>query len=534
MQRKSHLNTLRTLALAGIASAILPLTAQPAQAAGTLTVAMTAGDLPVTTGNPDQGFEGFRFVGWNLYDALINWDLSKSDKPSDIKPGLATEWHVDPANHKRWLFTLRQGVKWHDGCDFTADDVVWNFKRISDQKAPQFFIQQFALSRAYLTNYDGIEKVDDHTVAITTKFEESLFPYDMSYVLMISRCRAEALNLNWDAYAAQPSGTGPYRFTSATAHERMELAPNTAYWDKARVPKQDKLVLLPMPEAATRTAALLSGQVNFVEAAAPDAIPVLKRAGMQIVTNTYPHNWPYILNFTRGPFTDLRVRRAANYAINRDDVVELVGGLATPEYAEVPPSLPYYGHPMTYPYDASKARALLKEANCLPCKITLAISTSGSGQMQSLPMNELVKQQLEDAGFQVTLDVMDWNALLDVSRSGVPKYPNVDGLNASRGLLDPVSAIIKPVSTAYWSPAGSNWGHFGTPEADALVKQIFEEFDPEKRMDLLTKLNEYESEQALMIFVVHDLNPRALSPKVHGFVQAQNWFQDLTPITVSP
>jgi peptide/nickel transport system substrate-binding protein len=516
-----------------VAGGLLALTPS-ARAAGVLKVAMTAGDLPVTTGNPDQGFEGFRFVGWNLYDALINWDLSKSDRASDIKPGLATEWHVDPANHKRWIFTLRQGVKWHDGCDFTADDVVWNFQRISDPKAPQFFAQQFALSRAYLTNFDSIEKIDDHSVAITTKFVESLFPYDMSYVLMISRCRAEALHYDWNAYALQPSGTGPYRFSGMTAHERMELVPNNDYWDKARVPKQDQLVLLPMPEAATRTAALLSGQVNFIEAPAPDAIPVLKRAAMQIVSNTYPHNWPYILNFTRGPFTDLRVRQAANYAINRDDVVDLVGGMAIPQYAEVPPSLPYYGHPVVYKYDRTKARALLKEANCLPCKVTLAISTSGSGQMQSLPMNELVKQQLEDAGFEVTLNVMDWNALLDVSRSGVPKYPNVDGMNASRGLLDPVSAIIKPVATAYWSPAGSNWGHFGTPEADALVKQIFEEFEPEKRLTLLTRLHEYESEQALMIFVVHDLNPRAMSPKVHGFVQAQNWFQDLTPITVDP
>ena len=521
-------------AITGLIAGGLVASMPSARAAGVLTVAMTAGDLPTTTGNPDQGFEGFRFVGWNLYDALINWDLSQGDKASDIKPGLATEWHIDPANRKRWIFTLRQGVKWHDGCDFTADDVVWNFQRVSDPKVPQFFTLQFALSRAYLTNFDGIEKIDDHTVAITTKFVESLFPYDMSYVLMISRCRAEALNYDWNAYASQPSGTGPYRFAGVTAHERMELSPNQDYWDKARVPKQDRLVLLPMPEAATRTAALLSGQVNFIEAPAPDAIPVLKRAGMQIVSKTYPHNWPYVLNFTRGPFTDLRVRQAANYAINRDDVVDLVGGMAIPEYAEVPPSLPYYGHPVIYKFDKAKAHALLTEANCLPCKVTLAISTSGSGQMQSLPMNELVKQQLEDAGFEVTLNVMDWNALLDIARSGVPKYPNVDGMNASRGLLDPVSAIIKPVATAYWTPAGNNWGHFGTPEADALVKQIFEEFDPEKRLALLTKLHEYESEQALMIFVVHDLNPRALSPKVHGFVQAQNWFQDLTPITVDP
>src|SRR5947199_9595117 len=96
-----------------------------AQAAGTLTVGMTAGDIPVTTGNPDQGFEGYRFVGYNLYDSLLLWDLSKADKPSEIKPGLATSYEIDPSDHKRWIVHLRHGVKWHDGCDFTADDVVW-------------------------------------------------------------------------------------------------------------------------------------------------------------------------------------------------------------------------------------------------------------------------------------------------------------------------------------------------------------------------------------------------------------------------
>src|SRR5499427_4795259 len=91
------------------------LGAAAAQAGGTLTVGMTAGDLPVTTGNPDQGFEGYRFVGYNLYDSLALWDLSKNaaDKATDIRPGLATEWHVDEANDKRWIFRLRDGVKWH-------------------------------------------------------------------------------------------------------------------------------------------------------------------------------------------------------------------------------------------------------------------------------------------------------------------------------------------------------------------------------------------------------------------------------------
>ena len=85
-----------------------------ARAQGVLTVAMTAGDIPVTTGNPDQGFEGFRFVGNTLYDGLIGWDLSKPDQPATLRPALATEWHIDEANPKRWIFTLRDGVTWHD------------------------------------------------------------------------------------------------------------------------------------------------------------------------------------------------------------------------------------------------------------------------------------------------------------------------------------------------------------------------------------------------------------------------------------
>ena len=521
---------------ATVAGAVMASVAasQGAHAAGVLTVAMTAGDIPVTAGTPDQGFEGFRFVGWSLYDALARWDLSSSDKASDIVPGLATSWEIDPANHKRWIVHLRQGVKFHDGCDFSADDVIWNFGRITDQKAPQFYTQQYAFNRAYTTNYAGIEKLDANTVAITTNFVESLFPYTLSYIPMVSRCRAEALKYDWQAFAANPSGTGPYRFANMTPHERLELLPNKEYWDKARVPHQDRMVLLPMPEAATRVAALLNGQVNFVEAPPPDAIPRLKSAGMTIVMNTYPHNWPYILNFEKGPMKDLRVRQAANYALNRDDFVELLGGTAIAEYAMVPPSMPYYGHPMIYKFDPTKATALLKEAGCYPCNITLAMSTSGSGQMQPLPMNELFKSQLEAVGFKIDFKVMDWNSLIEVSRSGVVKYPDIDGINGSRALLDPVSALIKPVGRAYWSPAGSNWGHFYSDDTEQTVQAIFNEFDPVKQLALITKLHELESQYAVMIFIVHDLNPRALSPKIKGFVQAQNWFQDMTPIEVLP
>ncbi|HYZ64082.1 MAG TPA: ABC transporter substrate-binding protein [Acetobacteraceae bacterium] len=521
----------RVLASLGAGVALLAVSAT-AQAQGVLTVAMTAGDIPVTTGNPDQGFEGFRFVALNLYDALINWDLSKSDTPAVIKPGLATEWHVDEANPRRWIFKLRSGVKWHDGCPFTADDVVWNFGRF-DEKAPQWNPQQFALSRAYLPNFAGVEKIDDSTVALTTKVPSSLFPYEMSFVVMTSRCRAEALKYDWNALANQPSGTGPYKFDRMVAHERLEFVPNPEYWDKARIPKQDRLVLLPMPEASTRTAALLSGQVNFVEAPTPDAIPRLKSAGMNVITNFYPHNWSYQLNFVNGPFKDKRVRQAANYALNRADFVELLGGVAIEGPADFPPSSPWYGKPMLYKYDLAKAKSLLQQAGCLPCKITLAISTSGSGQMQPLPMNELLKSQLEEAGFQVNFKVMDWNALLALARGGVDTAPDVDGINVSRAVQDPINGMTRFMQKVQWSPNGGNWGHYHSEKAEQLISTAFNEFDPAKRDEMLRRVHEFMVDEAVMIWVVHDLNPRALSPKVQNFVQAQSWFQDLTPITVA-
>ncbi|MFC0410164.1 ABC transporter substrate-binding protein [Roseomonas elaeocarpi] len=515
-------------------TALLAAAPAPSRAESVLRVAMTAGDVPLTAGLPDQGFEGWRFVGYNLYDSLVLWDLSRSDRIADIKPGLATSWQVDPNNNKRWVMQLRQGVKFHDGCPFTAQDVVWNMERYTKESAPQFNARQFAFARGYLTNYDGVEAVDEHTVAFTTKTPDSLFPYNLSFLMMVSRCASEAVKNDADAFARNPSGTGPYRFSRMVPGERLELVPNRDYWDKERIPKQDRLVLLPMPEASTRTASLLSGQVDWIEAPAPDAIPRLKSSGMQVITNAYPHNWAYQLNFVDKPFNDIRVRQAANYALNRDDMVELLGGIALPGYATLPPSTPYFGNPVRYEYNPDKAKALLKEAGCLPCKVSFAISTSGSGQMQPLPMNELVKAQLEAVGFEVNLEVMDWNALLQVSRDGVDKNHNISGINISRATQDPFNGMLRHVMTAQWAPKGSNWGHFTDPKIDELVDQVMNTFDAEKRLPLLTQIHERMSEQAVMIWVAHDLNPRALSPRVHNFVQAQSWFQDLTNVTVDP
>src|SRR3954454_11866336 len=93
-----------------VAAAIVMGAAVPAFAQGTLRIGMTASDIPLTTGQADNGGEGMRFTGYTVYDALINWDLSSATKPSDLAPGLATSWAADPADKTKWIFKLRDGV----------------------------------------------------------------------------------------------------------------------------------------------------------------------------------------------------------------------------------------------------------------------------------------------------------------------------------------------------------------------------------------------------------------------------------------
>src|SRR5712691_10672149 len=113
------------VALAGVAGA-----------QGTLRVGMTASDIPYSGGQPDNGFEGFRFVGYQLYEPLIAWDLTRSDRPAPLVPGLAESWEVRKDQPTKWVFKLRRNVKFHDGSAFTADAVVFPRPPITTHDPP--------------------------------------------------------------------------------------------------------------------------------------------------------------------------------------------------------------------------------------------------------------------------------------------------------------------------------------------------------------------------------------------------------------
>ena len=519
-----------------------------------LRIGMTAADIPRTHGQPDQGFEGNRFTGIPMYDGLTQWDLSSAEKPSVLIPALATEWAVDATDKTKWVFKLRPGVKFQDGSDFTAAAVVWNVDKVLNKEAVQFAPDQIGVTVSRMPTLKSARMVDPLTVELTTSEPDAFLPINLTNLYMASPAHwdaklkavpasvtdpAERAKQAWTAFAADPSGTGPFKGTRLVPRERFEMVANKAYWDKAKVPKVDRIVLLPLPEANARTAALLANQVDWIEAPSPDAVPQIKSRGFTVHANAQPHVWPWQLSFVEGsPWTDIRVRHAANLCVNRAELKELLGGLMEIPKGTVPPGHPWWGNPkFEIKYDAEAAKKLMTEAGysaAKPAKVKVLTSASGSGQMQPLPMNEFMQQALKECHFDVQLEVGEWNAVFTNWREGA-KHANARGANATNvtfAAMDPFFAMVRFTSTKAFPPVSNNWGYFGNDEFDKLIADARTSFDGAARDAALAKLHARIVEEAPFVWVAHDVGPRATSAKVKGVVQPKSWFIDLTPILV--
>jgi ABC-type transport system substrate-binding protein len=520
----------------------------------TLRIAMTAADIPRTLGQPDQGFEGNRFTGIPMYDALTHWDLSKADAASVLIPGLALSWAADAKDKTKWVFKLRPGVKFHDGSAFNADAVVWNVRKVLDKDAPHFDASQVGVTASRMPTLRTARKIDDLTVELVTSEPDAFLPINLTNLFMASPAHwdaklkavpagvtdaAERAKQAWVAFAADASGSGPFKMTRFVPRERLELAANKGYWDAKRVPKIDKVVMLPMPEANARTAALLSGQVDWIEAPSPDAMAAITTRGNKLYFNPQPHVWPWQLSFAEGsPWLDKRVRHAANLCVDRTALLKLLGGMMGVPKGTVPPGHPWWGDPkFDIRFDPEAARKLMAEAGhsaAKPLKVKVQISASGSGQMQPLPMNEAVQQSLKQCHFDVQFDVIEWNTLFTNWRRGA-KDPTANGANAinvSFAAMDPFFAMVRFTSTKTFPPTSNNWGYFGNAEFDKLIADARGSFEDKARDAALAKLHARIVEEAPFIWIAHDVGPRAMSPKVKNVVQPKSWFIDIATMTM--
>jgi ABC-type transport system substrate-binding protein len=517
-----------------------------------LRIAMTAADIPRTLGQPDQGFEGNRFTGIPMYDALTHWDLSKADAPSVLIPGLALSWAVDAKDKTKWVFKLRPGVKFHDGSDFNADAVVWNVRKVLDKDVVHFDASQVGVTASRMPTLRSARKIDNLTVELTTSEPDSFLPLNLTNLFMASPAHwqkkfdaapgatpADKSKAAWTAFAADASGSGPFRMVRFVPRERLELAANKAYWDAKRVPKIDRVVMLPMPEANARTAALLSGQVDWIEAPAPDAMGAIQNRGHKIYFNQQPHVWPWQLSFAEGsPWLDKRVRHAANLCVDRTGLLKLLGGMMGIPKGTVPPGHPWWGNPkFDIKYDVAAARQLMTEAGhsaAKPLRVKVQISASGSGQMQPLPMNEFVQQSLKQCFFDVQFDVIEWNTLFTNWRRGA-KDPTANGahaINVSFAAMDPFFAMVRFTSTKTFPPVSNNWGYFGNAEFDKLIADARTSFDDKARDAALAKLHARIVEEAPFVWIAHDVGPRAMTARVKNVVQPRSWFIDIATMTM--
>jgi peptide/nickel transport system substrate-binding protein len=341
--------------LAGLAFAIAP-----AQAQRTLTVA--AGAAPTTLDPHASSSLANNATRQQLYDALVDGDAR-----GVLRPRLAEAWRT--LDDRTWEFRLREGVRFHDGTPFEAEDVAFSYSRVPADTA-------FA---AYVRGIAAIEMVDARTLLIRTREPNPFLDRELANVLILSRrVHADAKTADIDS-GRLAIGTGPYRHVAFTPGERHEIAANPAFWGGK--PPWDRVTTRYVTDAAARVAALLSGEADLIDRvpsrdvarlSADPRIAVSGGDGLSIVF-LFPDAVRERVSFVedrqgrpleRNPLRDRRVREALSLAIDRQGIVEraLHGQgrpaeqLATPSMFERAPDLP------PLPFDPERARRLLAEA----------------------------------------------------------------------------------------------------------------------------------------------------------------------------
>ena len=503
---------------------------------GELRIGMTAADIPLTDIQADQGFEGWRFVGFQLNNGLTTWDWNGETIPGPA-PGLAESWEIDPNDPLRWVFHLRDGLKFHDGTDIDADAVVQSAYRLFNEDHPNYSAKVAGLGNWIWSGSccaaESFKALDSRTVEITTTEVNGFVPYGLASVHVVSpKALAE-----WpgDEFATHHVGSGPFKLVDQTPRVSLTMERFEDYWGNK--PNVDRVILRPLPEPTTRLAALLADEVDWIDVPPPDSIPRLKKDGFDVRIKEYPHVWPYQLNLLKPPFDNKLVRQALNYAVDREGICrDLLNGTCIPATSFAYPGHASFGNPaQVYDYNPEKARELLAESGVeLPLKIKLLISTSGSGQMLPIQMNEFVQRNFKDVGVDMELVPSDWNALLSRTifagrgnYSFIEENADFDGYNISWAYIAPYQW-----PGFFQTNGGLNTQAYSNPEVDRLLKQAQTSFDFDEQDQILGQVNEIVLEDAPYIFIVHDLNPRVLNPRVKGYVQDKSWFTNLQDLWI--
>jgi peptide/nickel transport system substrate-binding protein len=377
----------------------------------------------------------------NVFDTLV-----EPDENLEMRPALAESWDVSP-DQLTWTFHLRKGVTFHDGSPFTANDVVYSYRRIIDQQ---------------LANVDKLSAVtnavaaDPFTVKITVKQPTP------NLLTNVGGFKGMAIvqrrNVESGQIATHPIGTGPFAFQSQKSGDSITLKANPSYWSGA--PKVSGVTFRFISEPSTALSALQAGEIDWTGSIPTQRVAQL-RDDDSVRLAVMPSNdyWYLALNEARKPWNDVRVRQAVAYAIDRDAIVQATSyGTATANQLAIPKGNPWYTPYDRYRHDTEKAKSLLQEAGAAPQKLDMLVTTE---YPETVTAAQIVADNLTPLGITVNIRTVDFATWLDDQNNG-----NFDMLMMGwLGNIDPDDFYY----AQHHTNGTSNAQKFSDPEVDRLL-----------------------------------------------------------------
>ena len=456
-----------------------------------------ANDGDPTTMDPHARSDGFvsSFDG-NMYEPLM-----RRDRQMNLEPALATEWtNINPLT---WRIKLRQGVTFHDGTPLTVDDVLFSFKRAVTPGTD--VASQLAMVKE-------INKIDDGTIDFVTEVPTPIMPNYLAAVVIMSKAWCEAHNstlptniaTNEENYATRnENGTGPFILKDRQPGVRTVLVKNPNWWGLKEQPIDlDEIVFTRIENAATRVAALLSGELDMLYNVPPQDIErIQKTAGTKIWET--PELRTIFLGMDqsrdellesnvkgKNPFKDKRVRQAFYQAIDEDAIkTKVMRGSARPTALMVGPGVNGYDSTLDkrYPYDPAAAKKLLAEAG-YPSGFEVGFDCPNDRYVNDEAICQAVVAMLARIGVKANL-LAQTKAKYFVKINAPRFATSFYLLGWTPGPLDALHMLVNLVETRSDDLREGTWneGGYSNPEIDQLIKSIAVELDNEKRNEFISK-----------------------------------------------
>ena len=410
-------------------------------------------------------------ASFSIEKPMIEGLIGFNEKMEQI-PQLAEKWDASP-DGRVYTFYLRKGVKFHDGTPFNAAAVKANFDRVRN---PENKLRRYTLYKII----SQIDVLDDSTVRFT--LSEPFGAMIATFAHPAGGINSPAAVQKYGAdYEKNPVGTGPYKFAEWVPNDHVTLVKTPDYWDKANEAKVDKIIIKPVPEEGTRIAMLQKGDaqfINFVPYIQAEAVKADRNLSLASTEAIYTF-W-VAMNVQKKPFSDVRVRQALNYAIDKEAIIKAVlRGQGKPADSPLAPRVWGYTPVKTYPYDLAKAKALLAEAG-YPNGFKAVLR--GNNQTDSKDAMVAIQGQLKQVG--VDVEVLSLPAAALSAERFLPLAENKGemdfaGWSPSTGDAD---WGIRPLLTKEnWPPTNFTIGFYTNPKVEEAIKAGLQTSDPAKR-----------------------------------------------------